>query len=399
MDVKKTALKWALRNAAEHGGKASAAAVLAKVLGENPTLRSMVKEVRLAVEQVVEEVNALSLEQQRAMLAELAPDEAVEKKASAERALPPLPYAAYGKVVTRLPPEPSGYMHLGHALAGIINEHYARKYGGKLWLRFEDTNPRKVKKIYYDSFRKGYEWLGIAWDFEKNNSDDMDTYYKYGYNLVQRGLIYACFCKAEEMHRQRAEAVGCVHRGLEAVENAEVWLKAVSGSYGEGEVSFRLKGQLSSPNTAMRDPVLFRIVDHPHPLTGRDYRLWPTYDFAAAVQDALCGVTHVLRSSEFAFRDELQNHIRNLLGLPNPVYVEFSRFEFKGVPTSKRIIRELIEKKLVEGWDDPRLTTIEAVRRSGVVPKAIREFTLSYAGISQAKKEYDWSLLHSINRK
>ncbi|MEM4290742.1 MAG: glutamate--tRNA ligase [Candidatus Caldarchaeum sp.] len=398
MDVKRTAFKWALRNAVEHGGRASAPAVLGKVLAEDPELRAKVQEVRRVVEAVVEEVNAMSLDAQRAALEEFQPEEA-EKKQAAERALPPLPNAVQGKVVTRLPPEPSGFMHLGHALAGLINEYYARRYGGKLWLRFEDTNPRKVKKVYYESFRKGYEWLGIVWDFEKNNSDDMNAYYDYGLILLKRGFLYACFCTPEEMHRQRAGMTGCVHRSSRPEDNLEEWDKVLHGRYGEGDVSFRLKGSLDSPNTAMRDPVLFRIIDHPHPLTGGDYRLWPTYDFAAAVQDALCGITHVLRSSEFAFRDELQNYLRDLLGLPNPVYVEFSRFEFKGTPTSKRVIRDLIERKLVDGWDDPRLSTVEAIRRRGLVPQAIREFTMSYAGISQAKKEYDWSLLYSLNRK
>ncbi|MEM2035427.1 MAG: glutamate--tRNA ligase family protein, partial [Candidatus Caldarchaeum sp.] len=267
MDVKRTALKWALRNAVEHGGRASAPAVLGKVLAEDPELRAKVQEVRRVVEAVVEEVNAMSLDAQRAALEEFQPEEA-EKKQAAERALPPLPNAVQGKVVTRLPPEPSGFMHLGHALAGLINEYYARMYGGKLWLRFEDTNPRKVKKVYYESFRKGYEWLGIVWDFEKNNSDDMNAYYDYGLILLKRGFLYACFCTPEEMHRQRAGMTGCVHRSSRPEDNLEEWDKVLHGRYGEGDVSFRLKGSLDSPNTAMRDPVLFRIIDHPHPLTG-----------------------------------------------------------------------------------------------------------------------------------
>ncbi|MEM2237063.1 MAG: glutamate--tRNA ligase [Candidatus Caldarchaeum sp.] len=398
MDVRELAYKWALKNAVDHGGKASVNAVMSKVLATDPSLKNRLAEVKKVVEEVVEEVNSLPIDKQSSMLSEMYP-EVVAKVVAATKALPKLPSAVYGKVVTRLPPEPSGYMHLGHAIAGLINEYYARMYDGKLWLRFEDTNPRRVELVFYESFRRGYRWLGIRWDFEKNNSDDMEIYYDYAGKLLEKGLLYACFCKPDEMHQQREMMAGCKHREQDVGENARVWDKVLSGAYHEGEVAFRLKGVLDSQNTALRDPVLFRVVDHPHPLKGRGYRLWPTYDFAAAVQDALCGVTHVLRSSEFAFRDELQNLIRQHLGLPNPVYVEFARFEFKGVPTSKRIIRGLIEKGYVHGWDDPRLSTIEAVKRRGLLPETLREFTLTYAGVTYAKKEYDWSLVYSINRK
>ncbi|MEM0349480.1 MAG: glutamate--tRNA ligase [Candidatus Caldarchaeum sp.] len=395
------ALELALRNAVEHGGKADAKAVLSKLLGSDPALRQQVAEVRQIVEEVVAEVNSMELEKQKHVLADkFGVREPVRHRDIGETRLPPpLPGAVEGKVVTRLPPEPSGYMHLGHALAGLINEHYARRYGGKLWLRFEDTNPRKARLEFYESFRRGYRWLGIEWDFEKNNSDDMEKYYMFAEKMIKEGFLYPCFCSPDEMHRQRSHGVGCVHRDMVREKGLEVWEKALDRAYREGEVSFRLVGDVASPNTALRDPVMFRIVDHPHPLKGREYVVWPTYDFAAAVQDGLCGVTHVLRSSEFAFRDELQNMIRGILGLSNPVYVEFSRFEFRGATTSKREIRGLIEEGVVSGWDDPRLSTIEAVKRRGIRPQAIREFTLTYAGVTQAKKEFDWSLLHSINRK
>ncbi|MDW8083792.1 MAG: glutamate--tRNA ligase [Candidatus Caldarchaeum sp.] len=390
----------ALRNAVQHGGKAVVNSVMSKLFTEDVSLRQRAREIKELVTEVVDEVNRLSLDEQKTLLTQKF-GESLGRPSPAEepRKLPPLPNAEHGRVVTRLPPEPSGYMHVGHAIAGLINEYYARIYGGKLWLRFEDTNPRKVRKEYYESFRRGYRWLGIEWDYEKNNSDDMEKYYDYAKQLIEQGLLYACFCGPEAMHRQRAEGIPCPHRNVDSESSLEVWNEVINGKYLEGEVAFRLRGVCDSPNTALRDPVMFRIVDHPHPLTGREFRLWPTYDFAAAVQDGLCGVTHVLRSSEFAFRDELQNMIRGFLGLENPVYVEFARFEFKGVTTSKREIRSLIEDGLVSGWDDPRLTTMDAIKRRGLKPQTLREFMMIYAGVSYAKKEYDWSLLYSINRK
>ncbi len=395
-------LKWALKNALDHGGRAEVGPVLSKVLGERPDLRPMAAQVRASVEKIVAEVNRMGLEDQKSRYSDMMEKIGVverEKVSEERRGLPPLVGADVGKVVTRLPPEPSGYMHLGHALSGVINAEYARMYDGKLWLRFEDTNPRKVKLEYYESFRRGYRWLGIEWDFEKNNSDDMELYYDYGRRMIEQGFLYACTCTEDELHQLRATGRGCIHRVRDVQESLIEWEKAIEGVYNEGDISFRLKGDPSSDNTAMRDPVLFRIVKHPHPLKGNDYSLWPTYDFAVAIQDAVCGVSHVLRSSEFAPRDELQNMIRSVLGLKSPVIVEYSRFEFRGAPTSKRIIRQLIEKGLIGGWDDPRLTTIEGVRRRGILPETVREFTLSYTALTFARKEYDWSLLTSLNRK
>lgn len=400
--MEETILKWALKNALDHRGKAEVGPVLSKVLGERPDLRPMAAKVRASVEKIVAEVNRMGLEDQKSRYSEIMEKIGVVEpvKVSQERrGLPPLVGAEVGKVVTRLPPEPSGYMHLGHALSGVINAEYARMYDGKLWLRFEDTNPRKVKLDYYESFRRGYKWLGIEWDFEKNNSDDMELYYDYGRRMIELGFLYACTCTEDELHRLRATGMGCVHRVRDVQENLIEWERAIEGVYDEGDISFRLRGDPSSENTVMRDPVLFRIVKHPHPLKGNDYNLWPTYDFAVAVQDAVCGVSHVLRSSEFAPRDELQNMIRSVLGLRSPVIVEYSRFEFRGAPTSKRIIRQLIEEGLISGWDDPRLTTIEGVRRRGILPETVREFTLSYTALTFARKEYDWSLLTSLNRK
>ncbi|MEM4315478.1 MAG: glutamate--tRNA ligase family protein, partial [Nitrososphaerota archaeon] len=367
-------LWWTLKNAVDHGGKAEVGPVLSRVLGERPELRSRVAELRRLAEKVVDEVNAMGLEMQLQKLREISEkigvrETVVVKVRPTRHGLPPLKDAVVGRVVTRLPPEPSGYMHLGHAMSGVINHEYARMYDGKVWLRFEDTNPRKVRPEYYESFRRGYRWLGIEWDFEKNNSDDMDLYYEYARKMTELGRLYACPCTPDEMHLQRAMKRACGHREADLQENLDALEKAINGLYDEGEISFRLKGMLESENTALRDPVLFRIVKHPHPLRGRDYYLWPTYDLAAAVQDAVCGVTHVLRSSEFALRDELQNMIRDILGLKNPVIVEYSRFEFRGTITSKRQIRQLIEGGVIDGWDDPRLTTIEAVRRRGILPE------------------------------
>ena len=398
MDLEKLALKWALKNAVDHDGRAMPGPVISKILGEKPELRSEIRRVKEAAEKAVERVNQMSLEEQRRLLEEVAPELLKARKVE-EKRLPPLPGAEKGKVVTRLPPEPSGYMHIGHAMSGLLNYLYARMYDGRIWLRFEDTDPRKVKPEYYESFRRGYRWLGIEWDHEKNNSDDMELFYKYAEQLIKMGKAYVCTCPVEKVRRLRASGEPCEHRNLGRDENLSLWNDMLAGGFREGEATLRLVGDMRSKNMTMRDPALFRIIEHPHPLTGDRYRVWPLYDFAVSIEDHLCGVTHVLRTSEFAPRDELQNYIRGLLGMKNPIYIEYSRFEFKGTPVSKRKLRAIIEAGIASSWDDPRFPTIEGIRRRGILPEAIREFTISQTGFSYAKREYDWSLLFAINRR
>ena len=398
MDLRRKALKWALKNAVDHDGRAMVGPVIAKILGESPELRSEIERVKEEAGRAVKEVNEMSLDQQRRLLEKIAPELLRAKKVE-EKKLPSLPGAEKGRVVTRLPPEPSGYMHIGHGMSGLLNYLYARMYDGFVWLRFEDTDPRKVKPEYYESFRRGYRWLGIEWDDEKNNSDDIELFYKYAEKLIKLGKAYVCRCPIESIRRFRREMRECEHRSQGVDENLDLWNDMLGGRFREGEAILRLKGDMRSKNTAMRDPALFRIIDHPHPLTGRRYKVWPLYDFAVSIEDHLCGVTHVLRTSEFALRDELQNYIRELLGMDNPIYVEYSRFEFKGTPVSKRKLRALIEAGIASSWDDPRFPTIDGIRRRGILPEAIREFTITQTGFSYARREYDWSLLFAINRR
>lgn len=399
MSLREKALKWALKNAVDHCGKAMSGPVIAKILGEDPGLRSEIEKVREEAIRAVEVVNQMRLEQQRELLEKIAPELLIERKVE-EKRLPPLPGGEKGKVVTRLPPEPSGYMHIGHAMSGFLNYLYAKIYEGEIWLRFEDTDPRKVKPEYYESFRKGYRWLGIEWDHEKNNSDDMELFYKYAEQLIRSAKAYVCTCPLEKVRKLRTLGEECEHRSRGVDENLHLWNEMLAGGFDEGEATLRLVGDMKHPNATLRDPALFRIIGHPHPLTGNQYRAWPLYDFAVSIEDYLCGVTHILRTSEFALRDELQNYIRSLLGMgKNPIYIEYSRFEFRGTPVSKRKLRAILEVGLASSWDDPRFPTIEGVRRRGILPEAIKEFTITQTGFSYAKREYDWSLLFAVNRR
>ena len=239
MELEEIALKWALKNAVDHDGKAMVGPVIAKVIGEHPELRGNIGRVKEVVEKVVEEVNSMRLEEQREKLMDIAP-ELLERRRVEEKRLPPLPNAEKGKVVTRLPPEPSGYMHIGHGMSGLLNYLYARMYDGFIWLRFEDTDPRKVKLEYYDSFRRGYRWLGIEWDDEKNNSDDIELFYKYAEKLIKLGKAYVCRCPIERIRRFRREMRECEHRSQGVDENLDLWNRMLGGEFGEGEAILRL---------------------------------------------------------------------------------------------------------------------------------------------------------------
>jgi glutamyl-tRNA synthetase len=385
----------ALSNAVRHGGKADVAAVMSKVLGEFPDMKGRAAEVARRVGKEVSRINSLTQEEQRRAL-EKYPDALKEREKTGREGLPPLPNAARGKTAFRLPPEPSGYMHIGHAMAFTINYIYREEYDGKLWLRFEDTNPRKAAKEYYESFRRGIRWLGIKWDYEKNVSEDLELIYPYGRKLLESGMAYTCSCDATLVKRLRFQGVGCEHRSRAPEENIRVWEGMLSRKYREGQVVVRFKGDMRSADHSLRDPNIFRVIEHTHPVTGDRYTVWPTYDLANTVEDELCGITHVLRSSEF--HTELQQRLREALGFRRVEVVQFSRFNFRGTPVQKRLLRPLVEKGLVSGWDDPRMPTVDGVVRRGIVPEAIRQFTLQ-VGYTRTEHEYDWSLLFAVNRK
>ena len=385
-----------LLNASRHGGKAEAGSVMGRILAEFPELRSDPGQVAGAVQAAVGRVNALSILQQETLLKTKFPEAERPSQKEGRVGLPALPNAVKGKTSFRLPPEPSGFMHIGHAMAFTINYLYKETYEGKLWLRFEDTNPRKVARRYYDSFRRGISWLGIKWDHEKNVSDDMDAMYQNGEKLTREGKAYACSCDAARVKQLRFDGRSCEHRDASVEKNLRIWNELLVRKHKEGDYVIRFKGDMQSVNYSLRDPNIFRIIDHAHPLTGDRYTLWPTYDVANAIEDQMCGITHVLRSSEF--RNELQQLIRDALGFRHLEVIQFSRFNFKGTPMHKRLLRPLVEGKLVSGWDDPRMPTLEGLERRGILPQAIRDFTVQ-VGYTKTEHEYDWSILLSVNRK
>ncbi len=398
-DLKIEVRKAALQNAVEHNGKTKDNIILSKLLGSKPEFRTKVKEIRDEISLIVKDVNQLSLEQQKSEIKNKFPELLSKDTKSVEQrtGLPPLEDAQTGKVVTRFPPEPNGYPHIGHAKAAIINDEYSRMYDGKAVLRIDDTNPENERLEFYAAIKVGLEWLGIKYDKIKNTSDDIEIIYQKGQEIINSNGAYVCTCKRDSISKNRREMKACKCSLIDLNENNERWKKMFE-NYKPGDAIVRFRGNMKSENTVMRDPVLFRIIEGKHPLLGKKYRVWPSYDFAVAIEDSLDGITHAFRTKEYELRNELYYAILDVLKMRKPRVLEFSRLEFDGMPVSKRIIKPLIENGKIGWYDDPRLPTLEAMKKRGITPQAIRKFILSL-GFTKSDTLAPFDVLESFNRK
>jgi len=398
-DLKKEIRKIALQNAVEHNGKTKDKVVLSKSLGTIPELKNNVKEVIPEIASIVSQVNGMSIEEQKTEIQNNFPEIFdVKENVKEERVgLPPLEGAEQGKVVTRFTPAPNGYPHIGHAKAAIISEEYAKMYGGKLVLRYDDTNPEDTRLEYWAAIKVGLDWLGIEFDEIKNTSDDIGLLYDKCAEMIKKNYAYVCTCKRDTISKNRKEMVSCECSMGDVKQNEERWERMFK-KYKPGEAIVRFRGDMESKNTVMRDPVLFRINDARHARLAEEHRVWPSYDIAVAVEDSTDGITHALRSKEYELRNELYHAILDALDMRHPKMLEFSRLEFKGMPVSKRILRPLIDEGKVSSYDDPRLPTLAALERRGITPEAIRKFTLSLS-LTKADTLAPFDSLEAFNRK
>jgi glutamyl-tRNA synthetase len=396
--TRKEIRKFALQNAFEHEGRTQDKIVLSKILGTLPEFRSKVKDIIGDISQIVSEVNQLSIEEQKKEIEENFPELLIPKeKVEVKEGLPPLEGAQQGNVITRFPPEPNGYPHIGHAKAAIINSEYAKMYGGKCILRIDDTNPEAERMEYHAAIKVGLDWLGVKFDIIKSTSDDMELFYEKGNELISSGNAYVCTCKRETISKNRKERKSCKCSTQDIQHNDKDWKKMFE-KFKPGEAIVRFRGDMKADNAVMRDPVLFRIIDEKHYTLGEKYRVWPSYDLAVAIEDSIDGITHAFRSKEFELRKELIEGILDALGMRKPYQGFFSRLEFKGMPISKRVLKPLIEEGKVSWYDDPRLPTLEALRRRGIKAEAIRKFILSL-GLTKANTLAPFDALEAFNRK
>ena len=394
--IQKTARRYALQNAVNFNGKATSNAVVGKVIAALRKDNFSPKEIIPIVNSVVIDVNKLTLDKQISELEKIAPELLKKEKKERDFTLPQLPDAVKGKVVTRFPPEPNGFLHIGHAKAVIVDYEYAKMYEGKFILRFDDTNPENAKIEFYDAQKEDLKWLGIEWDEEYNTSSNLKKHYEFAEQLIKQNDAYVCICSSEDIKHGRFHGKECNCCVNACADNTSLWKDMLSSSL-DGAI-LRLRGDMTCDNTAMRDPTLFRIIDKPHPIHGNKYHVWPTYDFAGAVEDSISGVTHPFRTKEYELRDECYYKLLDLLKLRKPHLMEFARLSIDGMPVSKRKIKPLIEGGKVLGYDDIRLPTLRGLKRRGILPEAIKQFVLEQ-GISKVESSVNFSLVEAANRK
>lgn len=308
-----------------------------------------------------------------------------------------------GKVYTRFPPEPNGYLHIGHAKSICLNFSIAQKYGGKCNLRYDDTNPVKEDPEYVKAIEEDVKWLGFQWEKRCWASDYFDQMYESALELIRKGKAYVDDQSADQIRETRGTltepGVESPFRSRTVEENLQLFEEMKDGKYGNGEKVLRAKIDMSSPNINMRDPVIYRIEHSTHHNTGDAWCIYPMYDFAHTIEDAIEGITHSICTLEFEDHRPLYNWVLQEVGFwPNPPkQIEFARLNVTNTMTSKRKLRKLVEDGVVDGWDDPRMPTISGIRRRGYTPESIRNFC-SEIGVAKSNSLVDQGMLEHCVR-
>lgn len=308
------------------------------------------------------------------------------------------------EVYTRFPPEPNGYLHIGHAKSICLNFGLKEKYKGKCNLRFDDTNPVTEDVEYVESIKEDVHWLGFEWDKLCYASDYFEQLYEWAILLIKKGKAYVCDLSAEEVSAMRGTptipATPSPYRNRSVEENLDLFQRMRAGEFPDGSKTLRAKIDLASPNMHMRDPVLYRIIHKPHHRTGNKWCIYPTYDFAHGQSDYIEGITHSICTLEFEVHRPLYEWFLEALELPHPRprQIEFARLNLSYTVMSKRKLLELVKNKYVSGWDDPRMPTISGLRRRGYTPESIRMFA-ERIGVAKRENIIDVGLLEFCIRE
>ena len=304
----------------------------------------------------------------------------------------------YTKVATRFPPEPNGYLHIGHAKSILLNYGLAKKYNGTFNLRFDDTNPTKEKTEFVDSIVKDVEWLGAHYDGEiKFASDYFEDMYEAAVKLIKKGKAYVCDLTAEQIKEYRGTLTepgkNSPYRDRSVEENLDLFERMKNGEFEDGSKVLRAKIDMASPNINMRDPIIYRIARMTHHNTGDQWCIYPMYDFAHPIEDAIEHITHSICTLEFEDHRPLYDWVVQELEYPEPPkQIEFAKLYLTNVVTGKRYIKRLVDQGIVDGWDDPRLVTIAALRRRGFTPESLKNF-MDLVGVAKSNSSVDYAML------
>ena len=394
--------KYALQNAVKYNAAPNAGAVMGKLMGERPELRSRAKEVSPLVGEVLARVEKTNPEEWKRRLEEIAPELLVQlsEKKEPDKGLPSLE-GAEGGVVMRFAPNPNGPPTLGSARGIIVNSEYVKKYGGKFIIRFDDTDPVKKRPMpeAYGWYLEDCQWLAAKPDQVIVASERIEQYYPIAEELIRRGGAYVCRCPQAAFKEHKEKGIECIDRGQSIEENLDLWKKMLDGTLKEGEAVLRVKTDMHHKDPAIRDWPAFRIVTAPHPLVGDKYRVWPLLDFESAVEDHLLGTTHIIRGKDLADSGSRQRYLYSYLGWEYPRVIHWGRVkihQFGSFSTSK--LRKAIEAGEYSGWDEPRVPTVRAMRCRGIRSEALRKFMIDL-GVGETDISLSMDSIYAENRK
>src|SRR5215813_9594181 len=307
-----------------------------------------------------------------------------------------------GRVQTRFPPEPNGYLHIGHAKAICLDFGLAAEFGGKCNLRFDDTNPSKEETEYVDSIMEDVQWLGFKWDGLFCASDYFGQLYEWAIQLIKAGKAYVCDLNADEVRQYRGTLTepgkNSPYRERSVEENLDLFERMKKGEFPDGSRTLRAKIDMASPNLNMRDPVMYRILHATHHRTGDEWCIYPTYDFAHGQSDSIEGITHSICTLEFEDHRPLYDWFLEQLNIHHPQQIEFARLNLSYTALSKRKLLQLVQQSHVSGWDDPRMPTLAGFRRRGYTPEAIRNFC-ERIGVAKRNSTMDIAMLEHCLRE
>ncbi len=392
--IKQLAEKLALKNASQHDGKASSKAVLGSLLGALPEAKEDVPATMKIIEQTVQDINSMTQEEQQKQITSLKIATAKPKK---EKHIMKDLEGVEKTVVMRFAPNPNGPLSFGHSRQAILNWHYVKKYRGKFILRLDDTDP-KIKtplKEAYDWIPEDLMWLGIKPDKIICASSRFQIYYEYAEKLISMGAAYVCTCPREKFAQLKKSAKPCPCRNLTPKEHMMRWKKMFK-DYQDGEAVLRIKTDIKHRNPAIRDWPAARIVTNPtHPLVN--YRVWPLYDFASAIDDHLLGITHLIRGIDFIATSEKQGYLYKYFNWKYPKDIQTGKLIVEGMKSTSEA-RKLIEQGKLTGWDDVRLGTLRALKKRGFTPQAITNF-ITDVGIKKSDIRVSEKNLYAYNKK
>ncbi len=398
--VRDSAVKYAVFNASQYGGKANPGSVMGRIFAEYPAARANAKEVQRIVAEAVAEVNSWHIERIMEEASKY-PELRETKKVEMKKTMPPLRgLDRFPMVKVRFAPNPDGPLHLGSAESIIFSDEYAKMYSGHFILRYEDTSADVKPPIpeAYGWIEEDLKWLGVKIDEKYVQSERLPIYYEYAERLLKMGKAYVCTCESEEYRALYMAKTACACREMGVEEQMDRWGKMLDGTYRRGEAVVRIKTNITHPNPAIRDWPALRISTRSHPLQKKRYRVWPLYNFSCAVDDHLMGVSHVIRGKEHEVNSARQKYLYDHLGWTFPEVINVGRLGLEAGILSKSKMRAGVESGAYTGWDDPRLGTLRALRRRGLQPEAIREIMIQ-VGPKPVNVTISWGNFAAANKK